>query len=67
MVRRVENGEEIAITVAGRLAARLVPATPRRWHQWGDIADLFAGRPDPDLTSDRDLVDPFVKNPWTHR
>jgi prevent-host-death family protein len=29
LVRRVENGEEIDITVAGRLAARIVPAAPK--------------------------------------
>lgn len=30
LVRRLEGGEQIDITVAGRLAARLVPAAPRR-------------------------------------
>lgn len=64
LVRRVEDGEEIDITVAGRLAARLVPATPRRWQTWEAIADLFAGRPDPDWNRDRDLIDPSVANPW---
>ncbi|WP_344751313.1 type II toxin-antitoxin system prevent-host-death family antitoxin [Gryllotalpicola koreensis] len=29
VVRRVEDGEEIDVTVNGRLAARLVPARPR--------------------------------------
>jgi toxin FitB len=57
LVRRVESGEEIEITVSGRLAARLVPPTPRRWQQWTDIADLFAGRQDPDWDADRNLVD----------
>ena len=64
LVRRVESGEEIEITVAGRLAARMVPAAPRRWQRWDDIADLFAGRPDPDWDRDRDLIDPSVVNPW---
>jgi prevent-host-death family protein len=64
LVRRVEGGEEIEITVAGRPAARLVPATPRRRHRWDEIADLFSGRPDTDWARDRDTVDPFVKNPW---
>ena len=66
LVRRVEDGEEIEITVAGRLAARLVPAAPRRWQRWVDIADLFAGRPDPDWDRDRDLIDQSVANPWEH-
>ena len=64
LVRRVESGEEIQITVAGRLAARMVPAAPRRWQRWDDIADLFAGRPDPDWERDRDLIDQSTVNPW---
>ena len=64
LVRRVEAGEEIEITVAGRLAARLVPAAPRQWQRWADIADLFVGRPDPDWDHDRDLVDQSVTDPW---
>lgn len=63
LVRRVEDGEEVEISVAGRLVARLVPATPRRWHRWDDIADLFTGRPDPDWVRDRDLIDPSVRKP----
>ena len=64
LVRRVESGEEIEITVAGRLAARLVPAAPRRWQRWDVIADLFAGTVDPDWDRDRDRIDQSVTNPW---
>jgi prevent-host-death family protein len=64
IVRRVESGEEIDITVSGRLAARIVPATPRRWQRWDDIADLFAGRPDPDWELDRDRVGQSITNRW---
>ena len=64
LVRRVEGGEEIEITVAGRPAARLVPASPRRWQRWVDIADLFGGPPDPDWPRERDLIDQSVANPW---
>ena len=64
LVRRVEGGEEIDITVAGRLAARMVPAAPRRWQRWDDIAVLFSGRPDPDWERDRDLIDQSAANPW---
>jgi prevent-host-death family protein len=67
LVRRVEGGEEIEITVAGRLAARMVPAAPRRWQRWAAIADLFTGRPDPDWEADRDLVDQSLLNPWERR
>lgn len=64
LVRRVESGEEIDITVSGRLAARLVPAIPKRWQQWNDIADAFVGRSDPDWERDRSLVDQAVVDPW---
>lgn len=64
LVRRVEGGEEIDITVSGRLAARLVPATGKRWQRWDDIADAFPGRPDPDWEHDSDLIDQAVGSPW---
>jgi prevent-host-death family protein len=60
LVRRVEGGEEIDITVSGRLAARLVPAVPKQWVRWADIAGLFSGRADPDWEADRDLIDHSV-------
>ena len=64
LVRRVEAGEEIDITVAGRLAARLVPAKRRQWQQWPDIAALFNGPGDPDWEYDRELVDQSIDDPW---
>ncbi|MGH8862902.1 MAG: type II toxin-antitoxin system Phd/YefM family antitoxin [Jatrophihabitantaceae bacterium] len=67
LVRRVEAGEEIDITVSGRLAARLVPAPPKRWQRWHDIADAFARRPDPDWDRDRDMVDQSAVDPWDRR
>lgn len=65
LVRRVEEGEEITITVAGRPGARLVAPTPRTWRRWADVGELFDGLPDPDWAVDReqiahDLRDPFV-------
>ncbi len=67
LVRRVEGGEEIDITVSGRLAARLVPAAPKRWLGWDEIADAFVGRPDPEWDRDRDLIDQSIGNPWDLR
>ena len=64
IVRRVEAGEEIEITVSGRLAARMVPAKPRQWLRWEDIADAFCGRTDPDWNRDRDLIDQSLRDPW---
>jgi prevent-host-death family protein len=67
LVRQVEGGEEIEITVSGRPAARMVPAAPKRWQRWDQVADLFAGRPDPDWPPDVVLVDQSVDNPWEPR
>lgn len=65
LVRRAEAGEEIDITVAGRLAARLVPARRRRWNDWADIEALFSGPADPDWEHDRKLIDQPLDDPWT--
>ena len=67
LVRRAEGGEEIEITVSGRLAARLVPASQKRWQSWDDIASVFAGRPDLTWDNDRDLIDGSVIDPWQPR
>lgn len=64
IVRRVEEGEEFTVTVAGRAGARLVPATPRAWRRWPDLAELFAGPPDPCWGDDRDTIRHEVQDPW---
>lgn len=64
MVRRVEAGEEIIITVSGRPSARLVPARPTSWRTFADLADLFSGAPDSDWERDRDRVDHSIRDPW---
>ena len=67
LVRRVEAGEEVTITVAGRASARLVPAGTRSWRSWSDVEELFAGPADPTWAHDRDLVDSEVTDPWRPR
>jgi prevent-host-death family protein len=64
LVRRVEEGEEITITVAGRPGARLVPAVPRAWRRWADVAELFAGPADPAWEADREAIAHDVRDPW---
>lgn len=64
LVRRVEAGEEITISVSGRPSARLVAAAPQRWRSWEDVADLFSGPADPAWEADRDRVDDAVRDPW---
>lgn len=64
LVRQVESGEEIEITVSGRPAARMIPTAPKRWQRWDHIAELFSGRPDPDWQGDVELVNQTITNPW---
>ncbi|HEX4219167.1 MAG TPA: type II toxin-antitoxin system prevent-host-death family antitoxin [Acidimicrobiales bacterium] len=63
LVRRVQSGEEVTITVSGRPAARLVPVTPRTWRTYADVADLFDGSEDPHWASDRERIDQELKDP----
>jgi prevent-host-death family protein len=69
LVRRVESGEELTITVAGRPSARLVPlspttAAPRTWRTYEQIADLWSGTGDSEWEADRDSVDQALRDPW---
>ena len=64
IVRRVEEGEAMDITVAGRLAARMVPVRPRQWQRWADVAPCFDGPPDLDWEQDRDQIDQSLVDPW---
>lgn len=66
LVRRVQTGEEITITVSGRPSARLVPAHATHWRSWSDIADLFRGT-DSDWEQDRELLDGDLRDPWADR
>ncbi|MEP7090117.1 MAG: type II toxin-antitoxin system prevent-host-death family antitoxin [Nocardioidaceae bacterium] len=65
LVRRVEAGEEIMITVAGRPSARLVAAGSQSWRSFSAIAELFDGPEDTGWAADRDLIDQTVRDPWT--
>jgi prevent-host-death family protein len=64
LVRRAEAGEEVLVTVSGRPAAVLGPATPSQWRTYGEIAAIFAGPPDPAWESDRERVDQSVGDAW---
>jgi antitoxin (DNA-binding transcriptional repressor) of toxin-antitoxin stability system len=52
-VRRVEAGEVIDVTVSGRLAARMIPAQPKQWLNWSEVAECCVGRADPGWEQDR--------------
>ncbi|WP_029144647.1 type II toxin-antitoxin system Phd/YefM family antitoxin [Microbacterium luticocti] len=64
LVRRVEEGEEITITVAGRPSARLVAAAPRPWRGFTAIAALYTGVDDTEWDDDRDRIDQALRDPW---
>ncbi len=67
LLRRVEAGEQITVTVSGRPSARLVPALPPSWRRWEDVAELFAGPGDEHWVDDRARLDDAVRDPWTPR
>lgn len=67
LVRRVEGGEEVTITVAGRPSARLVAISPRAWQGWEQVAELFAGPSDTAWEHDRDRIDQYLVDRWTGR
>jgi prevent-host-death family protein len=67
LVRRVEAGEEITITVAGRSSARLVPAAPKAWRRWSDVTELFRGPADTEWEKDHARIDQALRDPWSTR
>jgi prevent-host-death family protein len=64
LVRRAEEGEVLLVTVAGRPAAVLGPATPARWRRYDEIAEIFAGPADTRWSADRDLIDQSIGDAW---
>ena len=65
LVRRVEAGEEVTITVAGRPSVRMVPAAPRTWRPYTAVSELFEGPDDPDWADDRQRIDDELRDPWS--
>lgn len=65
VLRRVEAGESLTVTVAGRPVAELRPAERRRWLGGPALAQVWQGPPPNDLEEDlarldAELVDPFA-------
>jgi prevent-host-death family protein len=55
LLKRVQAGEEVVITVNGRPVAQLVPIRParRRWIPWGELVErLRTKQADPGLRED---------------
>ena len=64
IVRRAEQGEELLVTVAGRPAAVLGPATPSRWRRFEEIEAIFAGPADAAWAIDRERIDQTIGSAW---
>lgn len=65
ILRRVEAGENLTVTVAGRPVAELHPTGRRRWVSGAPLARVWQGPPPRELEADlgrldADLVDPFA-------
>lgn len=65
ILRRVEAGENLTVTVAGRPVAELRPTGRRRWVTGAALARVWQGPPPHGLEADlgrldADLVDPFA-------
>jgi prevent-host-death family protein len=68
IVRRVEAGDTVTVTVSGRPAARIIPINRHTWRRWEDIADLFtADRAAEGWIRDRDRLDDSPADPWPAR
>lgn len=68
LVRRVEGGEEIVVTVSGRPAAMLVPIRRMRWRHGQEVGYIFDTPADPAWTAEYsarsgDLGD-YPQDPW---
>lgn len=66
VLRRVEAGESVTVTVAGRPVAELSPAARRRWVTADALAAVWRGPAPRGLDQDlgllkADLVDPFAR------
>lgn len=64
LLRRVEQGEELLVTVAGRPAARLAPVSPDHWRRWEDVRDVFTSPTDDAWGDDLSRLDGSPVNPW---
>lgn len=64
MVRRVESGESLVVTVSGRPAARLVPIGGRRWRRWDEVRYALRGTGTLGLKQDLELIDDEPRDPF---
>lgn len=65
ILRRVEAGETMTVTVSGRPVADLSPAQRRRWVSGSELSKVWRGPTPHDLEQDlerlpAELIDPFA-------
>lgn len=65
VIRRVEAGNAVTVTVNGRAAARIVPIGRQTWRRWEDIEGIFKDdRAAEGWEEDRAMLDDSVVDPW---
>lgn len=65
LVRRVQQGESLTVTVSGRPAARLVPVAPASWRDARELSSLYEGGiDDTQWRSDRERLDAALQDPF---
>lgn len=68
LIRRVEAGEEITITVSGRPAAKLIPIDEDAWKTWDQVKHIWRIKGAyGDWDNEKYLIDPpidFEDDPW---
>lgn len=62
VIRRVERGERVIVTVSGRDVAEIAATGPRPWRTYDEVADVWAGGPYGML--ERDLFDDELRDPF---
>lgn len=69
LVRRVEGGEEIVVTVSGRPAAMLVPIRRMRWRNGQELGYIFETPADPAWPAEHsarsDVLGDDLRDPWS--
>lgn len=65
VLRRVEAGEEITVTVAGRPSVELRAAPSRRWVGGSALEAVFSGPAPRELIADLERLDADVVDPFS--
>jgi prevent-host-death family protein len=62
VIRRVESGERVTVTVSGRSVAEIGPVLESTWRRYDEIAGLWVGARYGEL--DRDAFDESLRDPF---